>query len=158
MGSTLSKEKQPDVEPQQAVPVQVPNNASDRRQKGAGGQFESSGPPRETYVPYSNLMAPPRLPLPIQEEVHVPGSPIIVAEDLVSPIIEDDIGGPLLHQASLLSHTTADEDEDYDAGFGLEGVKGRTVPTLVEWKQGGDKVYITGTFASWSKKYRMHRE
>jgi hypothetical protein len=28
---------------------------------------------------------------------------------------------------------------------------------VIEWKQGGKKVYVTGTFAGWNKKYRLNR-
>ena len=145
----------------QSHPVRVPGSSHEKRQKGPDSQFEPSGPPRDpNYIPVSNLNFPPRLPLPIQEEVYTPGSPIITPADLSSALNEDEVQGTLPRPASLLSHTTVDDDEIDDelAGYGLEGSRGGTVPTLVEWKQGGNRVYITGTFASWDRKYRMHRE
>ena len=146
---------------QQSNPVRVPGSSHDKRQKGPDSQFESSGPPRDpNYIPVSNLNFPPRLPLPIQEEVYTPGSPIISPADLASALDEAGSDGVFRRRTSLLSHTTIDEDETEDdlQSFGLEGARGGTVPTLVEWKQPGDRVYITGTFAAWSRKYRMHRE
>jgi hypothetical protein len=71
---------------------------------------------------------------------------------------DDDVDANLPRRTSLLSHTTLEDDDGDYEGYGTEATKGKTVPTLVEWKQGGDRVYITGTFASWSRKYRMHRE
>jgi len=147
---------------QQSNPVRVPGSSQDKRQRGPDSQFEPSGPPGDpNYIPVSNLNFPPRLPLPIQEEVYTPGSPIITPADITSVLNEDgDVDGALVRRTSLLSHTTADDDEIDDdlQAYGLEGARGGTVPTRIEWKQGGDRVYITGTFASWSRKYRMHRE
>ena len=141
----------------QSNPVQVPVSGQQRRQRGPNTQFEPSGPPKDTdYAPLSNLNFPPRLPLPIQEEVYTPGSPIISPDDISSALHEDEIEGRIPHQTSLLSHGTLDEDEAGEVEL-LDAAKGKTVPTLIEWKQPGNKVYITGTFATWSKKYRMNR-
>ena len=138
-------------------PVRVPGVSQEKRQRGPDSQFEPSGPPRDpNFIPHSNLHFPPRLPLPIQEEVYTPGSPIISPADVSSALHEDEVDGILPRKSSITSHTTL-EDDDLEDEL-PEGAKGKTVPTLVEWRQGGDKVYITGTFASWSRKYRMHRE
>jgi hypothetical protein len=29
---------------------------------------------------------------------------------------------------------------------------------LLEWREGGEKVYVTGTFAGWGKKIRLHHK
>ena len=149
-------------EKDQSVPVKVPRGGEAKRQRGPDSQFEPSGPPRDpNYIPHSNLNFPPRLPLPIEEEIHTPGSPIITSADLSSALQEDEIDGAIPHRSSLLSSTTADED---DIGDELQqyprddGSRRRTVPTLVQWKQGGEKIYVTGTFTSWSRKFRMIRE
>jgi hypothetical protein len=58
------------------------------------------------------------------------------------------------------STTTAGEGEDGDEDLGEEfrGNEGRpTVPTLIEWEGGGERVYVTGTFAGWNRKFRLHR-
>ncbi len=143
-----------------STPVRVPRGTDSRRQKGPDSQFEPSGPPRDLdYIPHSNLNFPPRLPLPIEEELHTPGSPIITPSGVPSDIREDEIEDLLPNRVSMVSNTTLDDE---DAGDELQPYPpadpGKTVPTLIEWKQGGDKVYVTGTFASWSRKYRMNRE
>ena len=145
---------------EQSTPVKVPQATESRRQKGPDTQFEPSGPPRDpNYIPHSNLNLPPRLPLPIEEELHTPGSPIITPADLSSALHYDDVEGALPRQNSIVSTTTVDDDDlgDELQPYPFEGSK-RTVPTLVQWKQGGDKVYVTGTFTSWSRKFRMTRE
>lgn len=161
MGNEQSHQKWKDrKKKEQSTPVKVPRGAEPRRQKGPDSQFEPSGPPRDpSYIPHSNLNFPPRLPLPIEEEVHTPGSPIITPADLSSALNYDDVEGALPRQASIVSNTTIDDDElgDELQPYPFEGSK-RTVPTLVQWKQGGDKVYVTGTFTSWSRKFRMTRE
>ncbi|KAL8973212.1 MAG: hypothetical protein Q9183_000114 [Haloplaca sp. 2 TL-2023] len=141
-------------------PVGVPRDPA-RRQRGPDTQFETSGPPRDLdYVPPSNLNFPPRLPLPIGEEDHTPGSPIITPADLSSALNEEDVNGVLPRQISVLSSTTVEDDDvagDELQPYSPNGSK-RTVPTTVRWKQGGDRIYVTGTFTMWSRKYRMHRD
>lgn len=106
-----------------------------------------------------NLPRPPRLPLPIEEEVHTPGSPVIAPAD-VGPSIEaieaeldreDPTGTDLTRKSSGLSNATDDEDAEE-----LRVDKTRTVLTRVEWVQGGQKVYVTGTPFQWSRKQRLH--
>ena len=148
-------------EGEQSNPVSVPKSADGRRQRGPDSQFEPSGPPRDAnYIPHSNLNFPPRLPLPIEEEVYTPGSPIISPADLSTALQEYNSDGALPRRTSILSSTTADDDDPDDdlQAYALDGSRGRTVPTLVEWRQSGERIYVTGTFASWSRKYRMHRE
>ncbi|OQV02865.1 5'-AMP-activated protein kinase beta subunit, interation domain-containing protein [Cladophialophora immunda] len=64
---------------------------------------------------------------------------------------------PLRRRSSMLSTTTQSEDE---LGEELQPYAvhptTQTVPTVIEWNQGGHKVYVTGTFANWEKKYRLH--
>ena len=117
-------------------------------------------PPDRDYVPPPQAHRPPRLPLPIEEEVYTPGSPIISPADITLALNQDQLETGLPRRSSLLSSTTADDEEagnelqPYDADPGVK----RAVPTLVEWKGRGDKVYVTGTFAGWNKKYRLHRK
>jgi len=59
----------------------------------------------------------------------------------------------------MLSVATQDEE---DVGEELQpfgvGFSGQTVPYTIEWNQGAsDKVFVTGTFAAWDKKYRLRR-
>ncbi|KAL8928001.1 MAG: hypothetical protein Q9208_002076 [Pyrenodesmia sp. 3 TL-2023] len=163
MGNEHSKQKFKEAAAQRkeaSGPVKVPRGAD--RQRGPDTQFEPSGPPRDLdYVPPSNLNFPPRLPLPIGEEDHTPGSPIITPADISSVLIEDEVDGVLPRQGSVLSSTTAEDDDvagDELQPYPLDGSR-RTVPTTLQWKQGGgDRVYVTGTFTSWSRKFRMHRD
>lgn len=163
MGNEQSKQKFREAAAQRkeaSGAVKVPRGAD--RQRGPDTQFEPSGPPRDLdYVPPSNLNFPPRLPLPIGEEDHTPGSPIITPADISSVLNEDEVDGVLPRQGSVLSSTTAEDDDvagDELQPYPLDGSR-RTVPTTLQWKQGGgDRVYVTGTFTSWSRKFRMHRE
>lgn len=155
-------------------PVQVPTGGSGnahRREHSA--QYDRQDPSVQPvgsgdYALKSNLNFPPRLPLPIQEELYTPGSPIITPDDLSQDLRDDSAEGVTLpHQASLLSHTTADDEED-SVEHEPESNRGRTVPTVIRWKPDAKaepkldirdyKVYITGSFTNWEKKYRMHRE
>ncbi|KAH7386688.1 5'-AMP-activated protein kinase beta subunit, interation domain-containing protein [Phaeosphaeria sp. MPI-PUGE-AT-0046c] len=106
-------------------------------------------------VTAANFSRPPRLPLPIEEETHLPGSPILSAQNYSSPIDHDEVEGNLPRHASMLSTTTADDE---DLGDEFKPATGRpTVPTLIEWEGDGERVYATGTFAGWNRKYRLHR-
>lgn len=159
MGNEQSRQNRKEKK-NSATPVRVPRGTDARRQKGPDSQFEPSGPPRDlNYIPHSNLNFPPRLPLPIEEELHTPGSPIITPSGVPSDIRGDDVEDFLPNRVSVVSNTTLDDDEVPDELQPYPPVDSRkTVPTLIEWKQGGNKVYVTGTFASWSRKFRMSRE
>lgn len=139
-------------------PMNVPSSVQGRRTKGPN--IEPSGPPRDSnYAPPSQLNIPPRLPLPIEEEIHTPGSPIITSADLSSALDEDELEGTLPRRSSVLSSTTLDDDElgDELQAYPLDGTR-TTVPTRIEWRQGGEKVYVTGTFAAWQRKFRLQKE
>ncbi|CAK7267941.1 galactose metabolism-related protein [Sporothrix epigloea] len=103
----------------------------------------------------SYITRPPRLPLPIEEEVHTPGSPIIVPRKDGEPVdeIETLDNDALTNRSSTLSSATIDEEDMEE----LRVDKTRpTVPTRLEWLRGGEKVYVTGTIFQWNKKQRMH--
>ncbi|KEQ75554.1 hypothetical protein M436DRAFT_10536, partial [Aureobasidium namibiae CBS 147.97] len=100
---------------------------------------------------------PPRLPLPIEQEDHTPGSPII------SAVLPDDDPEPadLPRRSSVVSSTVDDDDEEPDGFEGYEtDAGGPKVPTLIEWRnaQPGDRVYVTGTFTNWERKFRLHKD
>ncbi|KAI5862865.1 carbohydrate-binding module family 48 protein [Durotheca rogersii] len=116
-----------------------------------------SGPASSSIQDMSyHLARPPRLPLPIDEEIHTPGSPIVAPSDADGRAIDDDIAplddsGSLPRRASGLSNAT-DEDDSEE----LRVDKTRpTIPTRIEWSRGGQKVYVTGTPFQWSKKQRL---
>jgi len=102
-----------------------------------------------------HLTRPPRLPLPIEEEVHTPGSPIIAPADIEAPLeyIESLDHDVLPRRSSALSNTTIDEEDAEELQVDKTGT---TVPTTFEWKKGGDKVYVTGTIFQWNRKHRLH--
>lgn len=100
---------------------------------------------------------PPRLPLPIEEEVHTPGSPILGPEETETaadvPDVEGDSSDGLTRKSSIVSTATMEDDDSQE----LRVDRSRpTVPTMIEWKQGGDKVYVTGTIFQWNRKQRLH--
>ena len=144
-----------------STPVKVPRGADPRRQRGPDSQFESSGPPRDpNFVPHSNLNFPPRMPLPIEEEFHAPYSPTIAAQEFSSSLHEEDFDGAIPRQSSVISSTTLEEEElgNELQPYPYEAPPQGLVPTRLQWTQGGDRVYVTGTFAGWNRKFRMNRE
>lgn len=122
---------------------------------------ESSSIPSESYyASHALTQRPPRLPLPIEEELHTPGSPIISPSDLSSALDHDTVEGALPRKSSLLSSTTIGDDEDEDTfqqPSDPEPPVTKTIPTYISWKKGGNKVYVTGTFARWDRKFRLHK-
>ncbi|KAK5702493.1 galactose metabolism-related protein [Elasticomyces elasticus] len=99
---------------------------------------------------------PPRLPLPIEEELHLPGSPIISPID--TQTTNGDGDGVIPRRTSVLSSTTVDDDDLGDDIFTTEvhSLNAPTVPTLVVWKGDTDKVYVTGTFVNWERKIKLN--
>ncbi|KAH7087685.1 5'-AMP-activated protein kinase beta subunit, interation domain-containing protein [Paraphoma chrysanthemicola] len=136
----------------QTRPVDVPTAPRD---EPAGSRTDdlavsldpvSASQQQEYIIPASHFSRPPRLPLPIEEEDHRPGS----------PIDHDEVDSALPRHPSMLSTTTAD-DEDLADEFKGPNSGRPTVPTLIEWEGEGERVYVTGTFAGWDRKYRLHR-
>ena len=119
----------------------------------------SALPDGSYFLHASEYSRAPRLPLPIGEEFYAPGSPILSPEELAGPI--EPIGGPdepIQRRSSVLSTTTNDTD---DYGDDLDTVQSGAlppVPTLIEWRGPGTKIYVTGTFAGWDRKYRLNRK
>ncbi|PLB49461.1 putative Snf1 kinase complex beta-subunit Gal83 [Aspergillus steynii IBT 23096] len=146
--------------PDPSNPVQVPvSRAAARRDPYP--PVGPSAPPHNTYYSAStHLQRPPRMPLPIGDATTTPGSPIIGPDDSYMGSPPSD---PLLEQGagpreSNLSSTIADDDEMLDdLGPNASTGVGRAVPTIIEWTAPGDKVYVTGTFVNWEKKFRLHR-
>ncbi|OAA77377.1 5-AMP-activated protein kinase, beta subunit, interaction domain protein [Akanthomyces lecanii RCEF 1005] len=100
---------------------------------------------------------PPRLPLPIEEEVHTPGSPILGADESAPggdiPGIDQESSDGLTRKSSAVSQATFDDEDNHE----LRVDRSRpVVPTRIEWNVGGEKVYVTGTIFQWSRKQRLH--
>lgn len=115
------------------------------------GHFEE-----RTFVPISHHR-PPRLPLPIAELPESPNLGPVSKTDSDVPIFEQD-DSVLPRRNSMISVTTQDEE---DVGEELQpfgaGYSGQTVPFTIEWNQPAEKVFVTGTFAAWDKKYRLRK-
>lgn len=164
--------EKPVAEPESAPakPVDVPNPTNAAVAAGAAaatapdGQtsplspFDSSEVGIHSHGSLSNMSfisRPPRMPLPIEEEVHTPGSPIIAPADIGEPVDAVDLEGDsaIARKASNLSNTTIDEDDAEE----LRVDKTRpTVPTRLEWLRGGERIYVTGTIFQWNRKQRLH--
>ncbi|EHY54521.1 galactose metabolism- protein [Exophiala dermatitidis] len=150
--------------PQASGPMDVP--ASRSKQESVDEPVEE---PNNTYhdrryTPVAQLR-PPRLPLPIAD-VPIPESPTLLPVDRGNadvPIFETDeplsaIEPQTTRKSSMLSTTTQSEEEVGEElqPFAVDTATAQTVPTVIEWNHGGNKVYVTGTFANWEKKYRLH--
>ncbi len=156
MGAQQSKEER-EQRDQPSKPVDVPTPAANIEStslRSYPSSIEPSGPPAIQDMSY-HLTRPPRLPLPIEEEVHTPGSPIIAPADIDAPVLDVEAldNEPLPRRTSALSNTTIDEEDAEE--LRVDKTKA-TVPTTFEWRYGGDKVYVTGTIFQWNKKHRLH--
>lgn len=95
------------------------------------------------------------MPLPIEEEIHTPGSPIIAPTDANDAGVAEveTLEDGMTRKSSALSTNTVEEED----GEELIVDKTRpTVPTRLEWRKGGGKVYVTGTIFQWNRKHRLH--
>lgn len=138
-----------------AIPIDAPPGS---REQAIAGSLEPADASQDYLVPSSHFSRPPRLPLPIEEELHTPGSPIISHNDDISgPLDPGEVEGTLPRRTSMLSSTTADDD-DLGEEFKVPTPGRPTVPTLIEWEGPGERVYVTGTFAGWNKKYKLHEK
>lgn len=149
-----------DAEPTR--PVDVPNTARDTAPPEPTSPVspldasEAAIHAQGSVSDMSFIGRPPRMPLPIEEEVHTPGSPITAPEDAGEPVENLDLSGgdgDIVRKSSNLSTTTVDEDDAEE----LRVDKTRpTVPTRLEWLRGGERVYVTGTIFQWNRKQRLH--
>jgi hypothetical protein len=119
------------------------------------------------YAPVAQLR-PPRLPLPIADERYPePDSPHIGPQTITKdnadvPLFDTDdplsaTEPQLRRRSSMMSTTTTSEDElgDELQPYAVQPTN-LTVPTVIEWNGSGHRVYVTGTFANWDRKYRLH--
>lgn len=98
------------------------------------------------------MMRPPRLPLPIEEELHRPGSPIAGPDENLTDLELGETSDGLTRKSSGLSNGTVEDDEGDELRVDKTG---RVVPTKIVWNGGGEKVYVTGTIFQWNKKHRL---
>lgn len=155
MGAQQSKERSEarDI-PSRPVDVPTYNQTDVYAEKTASPPVES-GP--TTADMSSHLSRPPRLPLPISEEVHTPGSPILAPTDTNVPLddmeaLEGEVALP--RRSSALSSTTIDEEDADELKIDKTGL---TVPTTFEWNEGGERIYVTGSIFDWNTKKRLYK-
>lgn len=148
-------------EPSKPVAVPIPANTAStdsalEKSPYASSQIEPSGPPTDPMA--YHLSRPPRLPLPIEEEVHTPGSPILAPTASDAPLPDDILAleqiESLPRPASALSNTSVEDDEDVDE-LPIDKTK-PVAPTEITWEGGGEKVYVTGTIFQWSRKSKLY--
>ncbi|KAG9247872.1 hypothetical protein BJ878DRAFT_434483 [Calycina marina] len=113
---------------------------------------ETSGMPDMSF---QYTTRPPRLPLPIEEEVHTPGSPIITPADLDAPYLGMSDEKSLVQRGSQLSNSSMEDDEEDDE-LNVDKLA-PTVPVVFEWKRGGERAYVTGTIFQWNRKHRLQQ-
>ncbi|KAK6506921.1 hypothetical protein TWF481_005380 [Arthrobotrys musiformis] len=73
--------------------------------------------------------------------------------DKIDTIISVDVPTPSRRRGSFGSATTVDTVELDE--MNIDDTK--AIPTTIEWTEGGKKVYVTGTFSGWKKKFRLIR-
>ncbi|KAJ3551403.1 hypothetical protein NPX13_g11372 [Xylaria arbuscula] len=147
-------------EPEPSKPVAVPQSHLDATSPFTPGSHLEEGLPTGTTSSSVQDMAypmprPPRLPLPIEEEIHTPGSPIASPQDTNNNDVDDV--APLEEQAGIPRRTSGLSNvTDEDDAEELRVDKSRpTLPTRITWLRGGQKVYVTGTPFQWSRKQRL---
>ncbi|KAB8237776.1 hypothetical protein ETB97_000187 [Aspergillus alliaceus] len=139
--------------PDPSNPVQVPASRASARTDHYPSVAPSAPPLNAYYSASAHLQRPPRMPLPIGDATATPGSPYLSSPP--SDRLLDDHAGrgdPNLRDTTIEDDEVVDELEPYTSS----GV-GRPVPITIEWTAPGDKVYVTGTFVNWEKKFRLHR-
>lgn len=99
----------------------------------------------------------------IEEEDVTPGSPIMspTGEHEIDPIdreqVEEQDEG---RRGSVISSNVDDEEEPDEFTGYMPSSDANTVrvPTIVEYKNAEphDRIYVTGTFTDWQRKFRLH--
>lgn len=154
---------QPNAEP--SIPMDVPGSSVTRPgRKSREDRSESqSTPPALTphYTPISGMQRPPRLPLAIADEIRAPDSPPLESTTRVNEEVSifDDDEPDIRRKNSVLSSAT-NEEEDVASElqpYAVDTGGVNVVPTRIEWKGKGERVYVTGTFAHWDTKYRLRK-
>jgi hypothetical protein len=151
----------PPLQHEHSQPVDVPqhshhDNSREPDEPGILDQSSLVNPVRtNSKSDMSYVNRPPRLPLPIEAEVHTPGSPITTPADASEPVGDvDPLDTDALARKTSILSTASDEEEDVEE---LRVDKTRpTVPTRLEWRHGGKRVYVTGTIFQWNRKTRLH--
>lgn len=69
----------------------------------------------------------------------------------------------MVQRKNSVISSNADDDEEPDDFMGPTGdasANAARIPTIIEWRDASptDKVYVTGTFAGWERKWRLYWE
>ncbi|KAJ6023359.1 uncharacterized protein N7446_013719 [Penicillium canescens] len=136
-------------------PVQVPTS---RHAPGRDPVAPSAPPLNSYYSASAHLQRPPRLPLPIGDANTTPGSPMGPEDSHIQSLPTDQLLDDQLDQSTTALGNTIEEEELIDElqPYTISGV-GKAVPVVIEWTAPAQKVYVTGTFVNWEKKFRLHR-
>ena len=114
-------------------------------------------PPVNTYYAApSHLSRPPRLPLPIGDSMSTPGSPIGASGSLGATATFDNRNLDVYHDRGSGDAIDDEDMTDELEPYPISGVN-MAVPTTIEWHGDGEKVYVTGTFVNWARKFRLHK-
>ena len=163
-GSTVSEKR--DVELQPRVPLLVPaptssapiNVSTDPKQRQDGFDDRSSFHHRSVGLP---------LPTADENVSAIPESPTL------QPIYTSNEDVPILEDEELVSatepshqrrrselSTTTQDDEEIGDELRPHAVdkSAEAVPTVIEYLQPCERVYVTCSFASWGMKYPMYRK
>ncbi|KKF96447.1 SNF1 protein kinase subunit beta-3 [Ceratocystis platani] len=149
---------------QPSAPVDVPSSSATDRASSASNRppgIRASVPTADLVLPMSQnsmtdmtsyLARPPRLPLRIEEEEHTPGSPIL------PPALGEPVGpvDGVMDLDSDPSSTAKSSSSNIDSDGLLVDKSRPMVPTRLVWRQGGERVYVTGTPFQWNRKLRMN--
>lgn len=138
-------------------PVQVPIS---RHAPGRDPVAPSAPPLNSYYSASAHLQRPPRLPLPIGDANTTPGSPLAGPEDShIQSLPADQVLDQQMNQnTAAAGQISIDEEELLDElqPYTISGA-GKAVPVVIEWTAPAQKVYVTGTFVNWEKKFRLSR-
>lgn len=100
------------------------------------------------------------MPLPIGDATTTPGSPISGPEDSHIQSMPADrlLDEQMDPEASNVASNILDGEDNVDElqPYATSGV-GKAVPTTIEWTDPAQKVYVTGTFVNWEKKFLLHK-
>lgn len=72
-------------------------------------------------------------------------------------IIHDDGKSNAAEVAATEAEDEEEKFEDDETQLAPATDTGEPVKTGIEWHEGGDNVFVTGTFVSWARKFRLRR-
>lgn len=160
--SSLEKPTQAmDIREEPSKPLDVPTKLSKEESVKSRDDYHIRSQSPEIMDTQSYYRHPPRMPLPIQEEIHTPGSPIIapMGDGDIQTLQIDDLDDPdqekLPRKTSALSAATADEVSEDEDELPIDKTKA-SVPVLFKWEEGGTKVYVTGSIFQWNRKAKLN--